>query len=336
MTLRNPEKCAVQHAHAPDRTATIVVEARPVAPRGSMDDARSFGLDVIMPPRICSLALGALVAVGCESNAVTAGSSEDEIAAPRPGEELQVGDMELCWCPAGQFLMGSPVTEPGRRADEALVTVTLTKGFWMGKYEVTQGEWRPVMGTPHGELRVGKGDDFPVYWVSYLDAEEFCRRLTEQAQADGGVTPDWEFRLPTEAQWEYACRAGTTSAFSFGDQISQAQANFGRWKKGMNESPDPSAEKVGAYPGNAWGLHDMHGNEFEWCRDWYHQERPGGVDPDLSDVKGTPNRDGTYSRVRRGGAWTDEPWACRSACRIRFEPERSANHIGFRVALVRR
>jgi len=253
-----------------------------------------------------------------------------------PGDELDVAGIKLCWCPAGTFRMGSPVGETGRRDDEAQVDVTLSKGFWMGKYEVTQRQWIDVMGALRGSRRVGNGDDFPVYWISYLDAEEFCRRLTQRSRTAGSIPKQWEFRLPTEAQWEYACRAGTTTAFSFGATLSQTQANFGRWEEGQDESPDPSAEPVGSYPPNRWGLHDMHGNEFEWCRDWYHRQLPGGIDPDCSDVRGEPNRDRTYSRVRRGGAWTDQAFACRSAFRLRFEPERSANHIGFRVALVQR
>jgi sulfatase modifying factor 1 len=276
------------------------------------------------------LLLSAVALIRCQSQ------DQSTATAPKAGDEREVEGVRLCWCPAGSFKMGSPVNEAGRRSDETLVDVTLSRGFWMAKYEVTQGQWRRVVGALHGDQLVGNGDDFPVYWVSYLDAGVFCRRLTDLARASGSLSAEWEFRLPTEAQWEYACRAGSTTAFSFGDQLTQSQANFGRWTKGMSESPVPSAERVGTYPANAWGLHDMHGNEFEWCRDWYHQERHGGVDPDLSGVHGTPNRDGTYSRVRRGGAWTDEPWACRSACRIRFEPERSANHIGFRVALVPR
>jgi formylglycine-generating enzyme required for sulfatase activity len=91
---------------------------------------------------------------------------------------------------------------------------------------------------------------------------------------------------------------------------------------------------VGSYPANAWGLHDMQGNVCEWCRDWYHPKLPGGDDPDLSSIKGPMNRDGTFSRVRRGGAWCDDGWACRSAFRQRFEPERRYDHIGFRVAVV--
>jgi formylglycine-generating enzyme required for sulfatase activity len=280
-------------------------------------------------PRIFRVLIAAAAASACRSR-------ESVGVGATPGAERDVLGVKLCWCPPGSFRMGSPATEVGRRDDETQVDVTLSRGFWMGKYEVTQGEWRRLVGELHGTQLVGKGDDFPVYWVSYLDAEEFCRVLTGRARASGEISNEWEFRLPTEAQWEYACRAGTTTAFSFGDALTLEQANFGRWKKGMDESPTPSAEPVGRYPANAWGLHDMHGNEFEWCRDWYYRRLPGGVDPDLSDMKGDVNRDGTYSRCRRGGAWTDEPWACRSAFRLRFEPERSANHIGFRVALVRK
>jgi formylglycine-generating enzyme required for sulfatase activity len=93
---------------------------------------------------------------------------------------------------------------------------------------------------------------------------------------------------------------------------------------------------VGSYPANPWGIHDMHGNVWEWCRDWYHAQLPGGTDPDMSGVKGVPNRDGTYSRVRRGGAWIEPEWACRSACRLRYEPHRRSDHIGFRVFVVER
>ena len=277
----------------------------------------------------------AVAAGGCTSREVATADCAAGVGS-KAGDERDVLGVKLCWCPPGRFVMGSPASEAGRRDDEEQVEVTLSRGFWMAKYETTQGEWRRFMGELHGTQLVGKGDDYPVYWVSYLDAEEFCRKLTARARAAGDISNEWEFKLPTEAQWEYACRAGTTTAFSFGDELTLAQANFGRWKQGMDESPTPSAEPVGRYPANAWGLHDMHGNEFEWCRDWYHRKLPGGVDPDLSGEKGDRNRDGTYSRCRRGGAWTDETWACRSAFRLRFEPERSANHIGFRVALVQR
>jgi formylglycine-generating enzyme len=254
----------------------------------------------------------------------------------KAGEEMPVGGVRLCWCPPGRFRMGSPPDEPGRRADESSVEVTLTKGFWMGKYEVTQGQWKQVMGEMPGPLNAGVGDDFPVYWVNFIEIEEFCRKLTAEARVSGELPAGWEFRLPTEAQWEYVCRAGTTTAFSFGDTLSKAEANFGKPYNGTPTGvPGSAATPVGSYPANPWGVHDMHGNEFEWCRDWYHAQLPGGADPDLSEKKGLPNRDGTFSRVRRGGAWMDSPEFCRSAFRLRYEPERSSDHIGFRVVLVR-
>ena len=274
---------------------------------------------------------------GCQHDAAqnVAGAAErTSFQGTRAGAERQVSGLKLCWCPPGRFLMGSPPDEPGRRADEAQVEVTLSKGFWAGKYEVTQGEWKRVMGAIPGKLIAGEGDDFPVYWINYAEAEEFCRRMTERARAAGELPAGWEFRLPTEAQWEYACRAGTTTAFSFGGTLTSREANIGNPYDGTPDgTPGTAASKVGSYPANAWGLHDMHGNEFEWCRDWYHATLPGGVDPDVQ-IQGLPNRDGTYSRVRRGGAWTDSAGFCRSALRLRYEPPRRADHIGFRVVVV--
>ena len=177
--------------------------------------------------------------------------------------------------------MGSPPGEPERRPGEDQVEVTLTKGFWMGKYEATQGQWKRVIGKLPGELtaELPEGDDFPVGNVNFAEAEAFCQKLTELGRQSGDLPKDWEFRLPTEAQWEYACRAGTTTATSFGDKLSSKQANF-KGKPYNGAEPGPSlnrAAKVGSYPANAWGLHDMHGNTFEWCRDWYHARLPGGV-----------------------------------------------------------
>lgn len=175
-----------------------------------------------------------------------------------------------------------------------------------------------------------------MYWVSYIEAESFARKLTALARKSGELPANWEFRLPTEAQWEYACRAGTTSATSFGNSLSSEQANFsGKPYNGGKQGPAlQRAAKVGSYPANAWGLHDMHGNVYEWCRDWYHRMLPGGTDPDLSGVRGEPNRDGTFSRVRRGGGFTDDAIACRTARRHRYEPDRRADHIGFRIVAV--
>jgi formylglycine-generating enzyme required for sulfatase activity len=228
--------------------------------------------------------------------------------------------------------MGSPRNEPERRPDEDQVEVTLTKGFWMAKFEATQGQWKRVIGELPGPLtqQLPEGDEFPVGNVNFAEAEAFCRKLTETGRQSGNLPKRWEFRLPTEAQWEYACRAGTTTATSFGDKLSSKQANF-KGKPYNGAEPGPSlgrAAKVGSYPANPWGLHDMHGNTFEWCRDWYHSKLPGGVDPDLYLATAS-------SRVRRGGCWMDDGWPCRSAFRLRFEPERRYDHIGFRVVMVK-
>lgn len=212
-----------------------------------------------------------------------------------------------------------------RRPDEHQVEVALTQGFWVGKYAVTQGLWQQVMGPLPGMLSAGTGEDFPVYHVNYSEAEVFCRRFTDRLSASDSIPKSWEFRLPTEARWEYACRAGTTTATAFGDRLSSREANFrGDFPyNGADKGPNLGrTEKVGSYPANAWEVHEMHGNVFEWCRDWYHAGLPGGADPDLSLAKASAsvNRDGTVSRVRRGGCWADQGWPCRSACRLRFEP----------------
>ena len=256
------------------------------------------------------------------------------------GEARKVDAIDLCWCPPGRFVMGSPRSEPERRPGEDQVEVTLTRGFWMAKYETTQGLWQRVAGALPGPLtkELPAGDDLPVGNVNFAETEDFCRRLTERGRQSGELPDDWEFRLPTEAQWEYACRAGTTTATSFGDQLSSKQANF-KGKPYNGGEPGPSlnrAAPVGSYPANPWGLHDMHGNTFEWCRDWYHARLPGGTDPDLYAARATAQRSehGDISRVRRGGCWSDEGWPCRSAFRVRFEPERRYDHIGFRVVVV--
>jgi formylglycine-generating enzyme required for sulfatase activity len=256
------------------------------------------------------------------------------------GDEREVVGIKLCWCPPGRFLMGSPPDEPERRPGEDQIEVALTKGFWMAKYEATQGQWKRVMGKLPGELtaELPEGDYYPVGNVNFAEAEDFCRKLTVLGRQSGELANDWEFRLPTEAQWEYACRAGTTTATSFGDKLSSNQANFkGKPYNGAEAGPSLNrAAPVGSYPASPWGLHDMHGNVFEWCRDWYHVRLPGGADPDLRDANDSASKSehGDVSRVRRGGCWADEGWACRSAFRLRFEPDRRYDHIGFRVVAV--
>jgi formylglycine-generating enzyme required for sulfatase activity len=289
------------------------------------------------------------ILLGVLESAVAAPSSSPLAQQPRPSfrgttasEEREVEGVKLRWCPAGRFVMGSPPSEPERRPGEDQVEVTLTRGFWMAQYEVTQGQWKRVIGKLPGELTAEllAGDDFPVGNVNFAEAEAFCQKLTERSRRSGVLPEDWEFRLPTEAQWEYACRAGTTTATAFGDRLSSKQANFkGKPYNGAERGPSLNrAARVGSYLANAWGLHDMHGNIYEWCRDWYHARLPGGTDPDLHSAKSTATRSehGDISRVRRGGCWADEGWPCRSAFRLRFEPERRYDHIGFRVVVVRK
>lgn len=291
---------------------------------------------------VCSLALLAFSSLGC-------GHESNEPAPPvsaafegsKAGDEREVVGIRLSWCPPGTFVIGSPRSEPERRPGENQKEVTLTKGFWIAKYEATQGQWKSIAGALPGELtaELPEGDNYPVGNVNFAEAEEFCRKLTERARQVGTLPVDWEFRLPTEAQWEYAARAGTTTATAFGDTLSSYQANFkGRSYNGAEQGPALGhATEVGSYPANAWGIHDMHGNTYEWCRDWYHINYPGGVDPDLHDAMSTATQSefGVISRSRRGGGWGDDGWPCRSAFRLRFEPERRYDHIGFRVVVVR-
>ena len=282
-----------------------------------------------------------LALCGCQQ-AISHPSAARPFAGVAAGDETAIAGVKLCWCPAGKFTMGSPAGEPERRPGEEQVEVTLSRGFWMAKYEATQGDWKRAMGQLPGPLteELPEGEYLPVGNVNFAETEAYCAKLTEIAHAWGELPADWEFRLPTEAQWEYACRAGTTTYTSFGNSLSSKQANFrGKPYNGGEDGPSlGKAARVGSYPANAWGLHDMHGNIYEWCRDWYRAKLPGGTDPDLREAEGsaTKSEHGDVSRVRRGGCWSDEGWPCRTAFRLRFEPERRYDHIGFRIVCVHR
>ena len=227
--------------------------------------------------------------------------------------------MELIEIPAGEFTMGSPEGEEDRGNNEAQVSVTLTQPFELGKYEVTQCQWKSVMGTEpwNGERYVQADKDCPATYVSWDDATKFCQKLTAIERKSGKLKADEEYRLPTEAEWEYACRAGTTTAFSFGDYKKQLadyawnQLSEYAWFYG---NADGAGEKyihnVGLKNPNPWGLHDMRGNVWEWCSDWYDNELSGGADP-VGPEEGS-------ARVIRGGSWQDDQCDCRSARRHRF------------------
>jgi formylglycine-generating enzyme required for sulfatase activity len=227
--------------------------------------------------------------------------------------------MTFSWIPPGTFLMGSPPDEQGRSQDEVLHRVTIPKGFRMGVHPVTQVQWRMVMG--RNPSRFADNDDHPAEAVSWGDCQEFCARLSRK----GGQ----HFRLPTEAEWEYVCRAGTTTPFSFGETISTEQANYNDQHTEEHGGTGVSLGRttaVGSFPPNPWGLYDLHGNVWEWCQDWYGPYPPG----EQQDLMGSA--DGT-ARVVRGGSWLGGARLCRSACRIKFAPDNRFGYIGCRVCL---
>ena len=224
----------------------------------------------------------------------------------------------------GTFQMGSPPEEEGRfERDETQHQVTLTQDFELCQYEVTQRQYLEITGKNPSKFAEA-GLDFPVDSVSWEEAMEFCRKLTERDHVSGRLAPDREYTLPTEAQWEYACRAGTTTAYSYGDD--RAQLGDYAWS---TENSGKTTHTVGGKKPNAWGLHDMHGNVYEWCRDSWD-----GVSDYASGAATDPvGTEGSY-RVIRGGCWFFSARYCRSAIRGRFVPSDRFNFLGFRVAAV--
>lgn len=212
--------------------------------------------------------------------------------------------------PAGSFTMGSPASEDGRSSDENQVEVTLSQPFWLAKTEVTQAQWEAVMGSNPSSF---KGPNLPVETVSWEDAQAFIAKLNEKQI----LPPGWKFALPTEAQWEYACRAGEKGPYSGGtlDEVG--------WYEGNSES---RTHEVGQKKPNSWGLHDMHGNVYEWCADWYENALKRGT-----DLAGPSS--GDY-RVDRGGSWNFAASYCRAADRLGSLPGLRNHFLGFRPALV--
>jgi formylglycine-generating enzyme required for sulfatase activity len=237
----------------------------------------------------------------------------------------------------GTFTMGSPANEPGRDDDEVQHQVK-ARSFYMGKYEVTQKEYQEVMGTNPSHF---KGNNLPVEMVSWYDAIEYCNRLSEKekltpaytidkSRKDTNNTSDYDdkwlvtwnrsangYRLPTEAEWEYACRAGTTTAYNTGASINDNTGWYDANRAG-------STQEVGRKPANAWGLHDMHGNVYEWCWDWYGDYASGSQ----TDPTGASSGSG---RVIRGGGWNGSAQGVRSAFRYSDTPFDRNSYVGFRV-----
>jgi formylglycine-generating enzyme required for sulfatase activity len=271
-------------------------------------------------------------------------------------ETLAEGDqpLRMMLIPTGTFLMGSPEEELERSDAEGPQHEVMVPQFFMAKYQVTQVQWRAVAELPLVKSRLDpepsrfKGDRLPVEQISWHDAVEFCDRLT--------IHTNRQYRLPTEAEWEYACRAGTKTPFHFGETISTDYANYdgtdktygayGPGTKGEFRQETTPVDRFGV--ANAYGLCDMHGNVWEWCQDPWHEGYAGaprdgsewifksGTGPGIIrggtkasyqyDAKGDPNQ-----RVVRGGSWNDYSWYCRSAYRYTFNPVNRYNDIGFRV-----
>ena len=228
------------------------------------------------------------------------------------GERLVLG-LAVRWVPAGRFSMGSPSSEPDRDSDEVQNEVVLTRGLFLAETECTQGQWESVMG---GNPSHFKGSDRPVEQVSWGEAVEYCRKLTAKQRAEGVLPDGWEWRLPTEAEWEYAVRAGTTG-LRYGELDAIA------WYDGNSGSQThPVSQKTA----NAWGLYDMMGNVWEWCADWSGGYPTGSV-TDPTGPSSSPDR------VGRGGSWHDDARFARSANRSRNDPGGRISNLGFRPAL---
>jgi formylglycine-generating enzyme required for sulfatase activity len=250
-------------------------------------------------------------------------------------EEIGLDMMSI---PGGTFLMGSPDDEPERFDAESPQHEVTVSPFFMGRYPITQAQWREVAnwmavaGYPLFDRELNpdpayfKGDNRPVEQVTWDDATEFCQRLS----AKTGKT----YRLPSEAEWEYACRAGTTTPFHFGDWPSVTLMNYaGNFT--YNESPEgeyrEQTVEVGSFPSNSFGLHDMHGNVYEWCEDDWHNSYEGA----LTDGSAWTEENRTETkRLLRGGSWDDNPGGCRSAMRDDDSRGLRSDNLGFRVVCV--
>ena len=263
-----------------------------------------------MKTLIC-LALAATLPIGSATHA-------QEKNKPKPFTN-SIG-MKFVWIRPGAFMMGSPKGEKKRYDNETQHKVTLSKGFYMSVYTVTQEQWKEIMGNNSSAFKGEK--NLPMESVSWNDCQEFVKKLRKKDNKP--------YRLPTEAEWEFSCRAGTRTPFYFGEMISTDRANyngtigwsFGLGNKGVyREKTTP----VGTFPANAWGLYDMHGNVSQWCQDWYG-------DYPQKDVVDPQGPDKGKFRVLRGGTWFSHPGYCRSSCRFRNEPgNRTLGVSGFRL-----
>ncbi len=336
-------------------------------------------VNTVRMPMAITAGVSAILVLGGGCVSRGARDSAPGPVAGRPWKLPLSGDVncEMAWIPPGIFTMGSPASEPGRKSDESPETRTaITDGFWLGKTLVTIGQWKSVMGldvraqlskmlhddtlfdlggkrqtvrefmgfsrdADPGQYLANEDDHLPMYFVSWKDATEFCKKLNERARATGCLPEGYAFNLPTEAQWEYACQAGTTDASYAGplvvqgrsapvlDNIAWYSANSpdGYSGKGFDVSgrmggPRPVAQKLP----NSWGLYDMTGNLWQWCRDWYGAYPGGSLTNPVGPATGT-------DRVNRGGSFGSGPRDERSANRAKNPPAEASAYRGFRLAL---
>jgi formylglycine-generating enzyme required for sulfatase activity len=243
------------------------------------------------------------------------------LACSRPSRWVEpVTGMELALIPTGTFTMGSPPSELGREPQEVPHRVEVSRPFYMGTTEVTQGQWQRVMGGNPSWFR-GCGPDCPVERVSWHDVQAFLGRL--------GDLSHHAFRLPTEAEWEYACRAGTTTPFHTGETLSTAQANYDGEGPYGDAPPGKfrrSPTRVASFAPNRFGLHDMHGNVWEWTQDWHCPYPASGARDPLGSCA-------TDFKVIRGGSWYFDANSARCALRYTHRPQDSGFSLGFRVVM---
>lgn len=229
-------------------------------------------------------------------------------------------ELEMIWCPPGTFLMGSPLGELGRFEREEQHKVNLTQGFWMAKYELTQEQYEALMGSNPANF---KGPKRPMEQVSWDGAMAYCAKLSSHCSSS--LPSGYKIALPTEAQWEYACRAGTTSALNSGSALTSKDGFCGNLDQvaWYGENSGSQTHEVGQKQANAWGLLDMHGNVWEWCLDWWDERCSGEATDPVGPSAGV-------GRSVRGGSWINYPGNCRSAVRFFFMPDFRYAYLGFR------
>ncbi len=272
--------------------------------------------------QVSTVVLAVFVALGSLTLATAQESKEAGGKTKSPSKELTVDlgngvKLEMVPIPAGEFRMGSPDSDKDAMSDEKPQRrVRITKPFYLGKYLVTQEQWDAVMGSNPSQF---KGPKNPVEGVSWDDCQVFLGKLNEKTGGQGG-----QFVLPSEAQWEYACRAGSTTRYCIGDDSSKLDEYA--W---YGANSDGKTHPVGEKKPNAWGLYDVHGNVWEWCQDWYDGDYYAKLlmDDPIGAATGS-------NRVVRGGSWDDAARHCRSANRSGIQPGYRISDLGMRVSLV--